>query len=73
VLTHRGVMWVRLAEAVEQLGEDVTPAMVRAWARGPDVRSMLVGRERWYALEDLQEREHATRMSERGRPRRAVV
>jgi hypothetical protein len=73
VLTYGGVTWVRLSEAVEQLGEDVTPAMVRAWARGPGVGAMLVGRERWYALEDLQEREHATRTSERGRPRRVVV
>lgn len=69
-----GVTWARLSEAIEQLGADVSEGMVRAWASQPGaVRTMRVGRDRWYALEDLQEIEFHKRTSPRGRPRAAAI
>lgn len=73
MITAGGVTWARAGEAAAELGDDVTEAMVRAWGTRPQVRSRLVGRERWYALDDLQDVELSTRLATRGRPRRQAV
>lgn len=67
-----GVEWVTAAEAIEQLGDDVTPAMLREWKSRGLVQGHRLGRANVYHLEQALDAERTTRLG-RTRPRRAGV
>lgn len=68
-----GLDYITAAEAPQHLGDDVTPALVRDWARRALLAGHRVGREVYYPLDMLVEVEYATRTSRAGRPRRVCV
>lgn len=70
VRTVAGVGYAPQAELLDQLGPDVTAAMLRHWARTRGIQRVHVGREVWWPVEEVLEAEHAARNSGRGRPRR---
>jgi len=59
------------AEIALSLGPDVTPAMVRAWARRDGLTAHRVGRTVYYPLGRAAELERDKRVSTRGRKRAA--
>jgi hypothetical protein len=58
-------------EIAQALGPDVTPAMVRAWARRGDLPAVRVGRTVYYPLHRAATVERDKRRATRGRPRAA--
>lgn len=73
MITHEieGVTYALQEDVLAQLGTDVTPAMLRQWARTRGLRKVRDGRKVWYDLHHAIDLEHETRTSGRGRPRRA--
>lgn len=73
MITHRikGIVYATQSDVIEQLGPDVTPAMLRQWARTRGLKKARLGRIVWYDLHHAIDLEHETRTSGRGRPRRA--
>lgn len=71
MITHTvdGVVYAQQADVLEQLGPDVTVAMLRQWCRRNGVRRIRTGQIVWYDLTAAIEAEHATRTSGHGRPR----
>ena len=65
-----GVEWVTAEEAIAQLGNDVTPAMLREWKSRGLIAGHLIGRTNVYPLEQALDAERTTRMG-RTRPRRS--
>ena len=69
-----GEQWGTAAEIAEALGGDVTPAMVRNWARRDGLPSVRMAGDRGpevrYPLGPAARIEAAKRRSGRGRPRR---
>lgn len=66
-----GVVYAQQADVLAQLGPDVTPAMLRCWARTRGLPRVRDGRIVWYDLNAAIDLEHETRTSGRGRPRRS--
>jgi hypothetical protein len=64
-----GVEYGRAAEVAARLGGDVTPAMVRNWARRDGLAEHRVGRAVYYPLGQAAMIERDKRRSTRGRPR----
>ena len=73
MITVEGTSYVTADEAVDQLGPDITAALVRDWARRGLVTPVRVGQRAWYPLDQLWDAEHRTRTAGRGRPRRRVA
>ena len=65
--------WITAGEAPEYLGSDITPDMVRDWARRGLCRGHRIGREVYYNLDLLTLAEHRTRTSRGGRPRNSAL
>lgn len=69
VIEVDGVEWVTADEARAQLGDDVTPEMIRAWKHSGRVTGHRVGRTGYYRLDQLLTAERDTRHAQK-RPRR---
>jgi len=68
LITFKGATFATACEAREQLGDDVTPELLRDWRRRGLVTAIRVGRTNWYRLDEAIEAEFLTRG--RTRPRR---
>lgn len=64
-----GKRWISATEAPDHLGPDVTPDIVRSWARHGWISGHRVGSKVYYDLDALTEEEHRTRTSKRGNKR----
>ncbi len=71
-ITVAGVEYIRQEQLLEQLGLDVTAAMLRFWARTRGINRIHLGREVWWPLHAMLTAEHETRTGGRGRRRRAA-
>jgi hypothetical protein len=69
VIDVDGVAYGRAAEIAARLGGDVTPAMVRNWARRDGLAEHRVGRNVYFRLDQAAAVERDKRQSTRGRPR----
>lgn len=69
MITVDGVAYGRAGEIAARLGTDVTPAMVRNWARRDGLAEHRVGRAVYFRLDQAAELERDKRRSTRGRPR----
>ncbi len=65
-----GEWWGTADEIADHLGPDVTPAMVRAWARRRLLASVRAGATVRYPVGAAASVEASTALSGRGRPRR---
>lgn len=75
ITTSAGV-YVTALGAVQELGADVTPAMVRAWARTHHIETVTSGRRVYYPLTALRAAEKQaaeSRATRGGRPRRGIL
>lgn len=70
MLTIAGEDYGTAEEIAHQLGPDVTPAMVRNWARRDGLRKHRVGRTVYYPIGQASTIERDKRQSGRGRRRR---
>lgn len=67
-----GRRYARAEGVLAQLGTDVTPEMLRWWARSGRVRRIWDGRRWWYDLLDAATAERDAAESGRGRTRRGT-
>lgn len=73
MIVWQGAEWLTAAEIADQIGPDVTAAILRDWKRRGLIRGTVVGagqhRTAHYRRDDVTEAEHQTRTSPTGRPR----
>jgi hypothetical protein len=70
VITLDGRQWGTRHEIAAALGPDVTPDMVRNWARRDGLTGYLAGGVTYHPLDEAAAIERAKRLTTRGRPRR---
>jgi hypothetical protein len=70
VITVDGRTYGTRGEIARALGSDVTPAMVRNWARRDGLSGHLAGSVMYHPLDEAAAIERRKRLSTRGRPRK---